>query len=682
MVVVLLAAVGVQAAGNPVAPLPGPAEPPTEIIVTGERASKSLRETPSSVTVATRSMIEGSSVDRIDQLLASIPNVQLGSGGDAPAIRGQDSTGPLRDLPAFLGGNRPRVTLQLDGRAISYNELAFGVTPLWDVEQVEVYRSPQTGTQGRNAIAGAIFVTTALPSEQFTGRARMIVDDHHLRQWSAMVSGPLAGPTVRFRLTADVRDARATTKIDSAADADPNRDDNLSLRGKLLLEPKAFPQTRLQLVAAHITSAAPQINGAAVPYQRRRDPYATYGIFRTRVDSLTLLADSELTSSLAVRGSLTFGDANVRRYAPPGFGVTRNRINDQSAEASFDWRAAKHLRVRAGARLDRSALDQQIDLSATAVGIGDFLDEQTSVGLFGEAQWSIDPITLTVGGRFQHDRQDRRGALMTRLGPVSLDYRGSFDAFLPKATFSYQLTPELQLGVMVLKAYNPGGTTIDLARGQAQQFGQEHLWDFEAFARLFDRSRRLRWSANLFHQSMFETQRAIARRIVTPVGTINFAEIVNQPRAFSRGLETDVAWQVDDHLSLSVGLGLLRTKITKTVSASDPALGRVFARSPRWTGSASLTWTPTPQVRATAQLRHNDRYFSDDFETASLEVEPTTVADARIEWTLGKTTVFAYARNLFDRFYLTYKFARVPTRPDLATPGDGRRLGIGLDLRF
>lgn len=227
MVVVLLAAVGVQAAGNPVAPLPGPADPPTEIIVTGERTSKSLRETPSSVTVATRSMIEDSSIDRIDQLLASIPNVQLGSGGDAPAIRGQDSTGPLRDLPAFLGGNRLRVTLQLDGRAISYNELAFGVTPLWDVEQVEIYRSPQTGTQGLNAIAGATFVTTALPSEQFTGRARMIVDDHHLRQWSAMASGPIAGPAVRFRLAADIRDGRAATKIDSAArlwrDAQPHQ---------------------------------------------------------------------------------------------------------------------------------------------------------------------------------------------------------------------------------------------------------------------------------------------------------------------------------------------------------------------------------------------------------------------------------------------------------------------------
>lgn len=202
--------------------------------------------------------------------------------------------------------------------------------------------------------------------------------------------------------------------------------------------------------------------------------------------------------------------------------------------------------------------------------MGDFKDEQTSVGVFGEAEWSIDLLSLTLGGRFQQDRQDRRGALMTRLGPVSLDYHGSFDAFLPKASLSYQVTPALRLGVMVLKAYNPGGTTIDLARGAAQQFGQEHLWDFEAFARLYDRGRRLRWSANLFHQSLVNTQRAIARRIVTPAGTINFAEIVNQPRAYSKGLETGVAWQVDDHLSVSAGLGLLRTKIIKRSTPPTP----------------------------------------------------------------------------------------------------------------
>jgi len=131
------------------------------IIVTGERVTRSIKDTASSVSVATRREIEAASADRVDQMLAQIPNVQLGGGSEGPAIRGQDTTGALQNLPAFLGGNRPRMTLIVDGRRQTYNEFVFGAAPLWDIDRVEVFRSPQTTTQGQNSIAGAIFVVLA-----------------------------------------------------------------------------------------------------------------------------------------------------------------------------------------------------------------------------------------------------------------------------------------------------------------------------------------------------------------------------------------------------------------------------------------------------------------------------------------------------------------------------------------
>ena len=160
---------------------------PAEIIVTGERHSRTAIDTPSSVAVATSEDIDAASADRVEDLLANIPNVQLGSGGEGPAIRGMDSTGVLRDLPAFLGGTRPRLTLQVDGRDISYNEFAFGTAPLWDVARVEVFRSPQTTTQGRNSIGGAIFVETSDPTFQWEGRSRAIISSENAWQASAAV---------------------------------------------------------------------------------------------------------------------------------------------------------------------------------------------------------------------------------------------------------------------------------------------------------------------------------------------------------------------------------------------------------------------------------------------------------------------------------------------------------------
>src|SRR3546814_10306426 len=113
-----------------------------EIVVTGERVSRKLHETASSVLVETGETIDSqASPDRIEQLLQAIPNVQLGTGGEGPTIRGQDSTGVVPDLPAFLSGSRPRTTIQIDGRSATYYELAFGLTSVWDVERLEVFRS-------------------------------------------------------------------------------------------------------------------------------------------------------------------------------------------------------------------------------------------------------------------------------------------------------------------------------------------------------------------------------------------------------------------------------------------------------------------------------------------------------------------------------------------------------------
>src|SRR4029078_8691088 len=91
---------------------------------------------------------------------------------EGPTIRGQDTTGPTRDLPAFLGGTRPRTTLIVDGRAVRFHEVVLCTSPLWDVERIEVFRTPQTTTQGRNSIAGAIFVTTNHPTHDWEARGR------------------------------------------------------------------------------------------------------------------------------------------------------------------------------------------------------------------------------------------------------------------------------------------------------------------------------------------------------------------------------------------------------------------------------------------------------------------------------------------------------------------------------
>src|SRR5438309_4666386 len=122
------------------------------IIVTGERVKRSLKDTPSSVAVFDQGDIDAMAApDRIQQILELVPNVLVPTSRDAPNIRGQSSVGVLGGLPAFLGGARPRTVMQIDGRTVTFYEFINTTEGLWDVDHVEVFRSPQTTTQGVNS---------------------------------------------------------------------------------------------------------------------------------------------------------------------------------------------------------------------------------------------------------------------------------------------------------------------------------------------------------------------------------------------------------------------------------------------------------------------------------------------------------------------------------------------------
>jgi outer membrane receptor protein involved in Fe transport len=53
------------------------------------------------------------------------------------------------------------------------------------------------------------------------------------------------------------------------------------------------------------------------------------------------------------------------------------------------------------------------------------------------------------------------------------------------------------------------------------------------------------------------------------------------------------------------------------------------------------------------------------------------VLNARAAWDMGALTLFAYARNITDEFYLTYLFSRTS-----GTAGDPRQIGLGIETRF
>ena len=660
-------------------PAPPPDDIMREILVTGERVPRTLRDTASSVDVTDAERIEAmSGADRIEQVLEHVPNVIVGSGNEGPTIRGQDTTGVLRDLPAFLGGNRPRTTLQIDGRAVSFNEFVFGTAPLWDVERMEVFRTPQTTTQGLNSIAGAIFVHSEDPSYRWQMRGRLLAGDFQTRQASAVLSGPVIDNQLAFRVVGDLRRGHPSVEsADTIRGADPDHDDYRLVRFKLLGQPLFWSESRIELTYVHAESLIPGGENVRPPFRERRN---TLGIpiFGTNVDSLTALVEHPVATSLHAATTLSIGNSEIQRFSLQGFGETKTHVRDVSIESVLDWNPAGPTRLIGGVAHRRSSLGQFIDLSRF-IGLGDFDDEQRSIGLFGEV--TLQPLartTVTAGLRYQWDRQQRGGSIGIPGNQVPLDYDHSFSAWLPKLSIAYDFTDDIRGGVLIQRAYNPGGITLQLDTGEHESFDEETLWNYEAFARARLAGGKLNLSGNLFYTAMRDAQRFSFFAVSLPgVPPVTLAHIFNVPRARSYGAEITAEWRASERLSIRTAFGLLDTKITKTDSSSAVFQGREFARSPGLTVSGGFDWQPMDPLRLSAQVRHHGSYFSDDTETVTVRVESATLVDARAAWTSGKLTFFGYVRNPFDTFRLRSLF-----NPTLATPYEPREAGIGIETRL
>ena len=70
------------------------------------------------------------------------------------------------------------------------------------MEQIAVYRGPQSTSNGRNSIAGAVYMTTKAPTQDFEGAVLVGYrnQDSYL-DTAAVVSGALVEDVLAFRLS-------------------------------------------------------------------------------------------------------------------------------------------------------------------------------------------------------------------------------------------------------------------------------------------------------------------------------------------------------------------------------------------------------------------------------------------------------------------------------------------------
>ena len=237
-----------------------------EVVIYGAKDANTLNDTSSSIGVATSEQISDSLLRSFRDIFRRLANVLDSDWNDAGfVIRGVNSEG-------LVPGRLPLAALYVDGVQQTVDGTRRGARGLWDVEQVEVYRGPQSTLSGRAALAGAIYVKTKDPVFENQAEVSATYGNNERAGTALMFNATARRRSACLSICRRVRAQRERPQLPDlqsfARFDDFTTDTYYNLRGKLLFQPREMPETRalLSYSFAHDAPTLDDIGGPGLGF--------------------------------------------------------------------------------------------------------------------------------------------------------------------------------------------------------------------------------------------------------------------------------------------------------------------------------------------------------------------------------------------------------------------------------
>lgn len=652
------------------------------VVITGEYLERSIFDTASSVVAfSSREIAERVNNTTVADVVRDVPNVLYPDTVSAPVIRGQDSQGPNWGAGAFMGGTVPRARVNLDGHYLTYNELVFGASGIWDVDSIEVFRGPQTSFQGANSIAGAIVVRTKDPSFTPEGAVQLEYGTDNRKRASFMYSAPIT-EDLAARVALDYAGRDTFIKYVNPAFNQGETDQDFELanaRVKLLWRPAGIPGLEAKLTYSFNKSNAPTSEAASPLYYENESRTLTMPSFKQRTNTTIADISYDFGNDVVISNQLQFSNIHTTRYSAPmtnGGAWLRQKDFSNETRVTFGTDVSEFSGI-AGLYFDKFTSDELL----LTRGESAFDDSKKSLGLYGELVYRPDELwAITAGLRYQRDHIQRNGHSSFSPGRA-LEYDQTFDEWLPRLSVAYEINETTTVGALVSKGYNPGGVNLSFSTGQWLSFAPETAWNYELFGRSEVLDGRMLLTGNLFYTRFKDSQRALPDYLNgVPYGNV----VVNADRATSYGLEVQADYQATDTLKLRGGLGLLKTKIDKlhTVAGHDYT-DNEFGRAPGTMINLGADWEVLPNATLSASVRYVSDYYSTDENNPAYRIGEYTIGNVRFTYRPREAVeLFAYVNNVFNERNATYKYDDRSAGGIVSSMLEPRQAGIGVNWRF
>lgn len=654
------------------------------VVVIGEKIDRNQQDTPTAVTVFQTPKVDNGQSHDIVELQQEVPNTTRNAAGNFN-IRGVDGNGPITGGVALMTGSRARVSSTVDGINETWAGQQYLNVGLWDVEQVEVLRGPQSTIQGRNAIAGAVVTKTKDPTFGWEGTVRIGAEDQAGRGYlAAAISGPLVEDQLAFRVAVDGMKGKGFIDYDGTYPFDPSALQNGTVRGKLLWKLGANLQAKLTLqhrkykgeylnrVEALCTTASCANTDDMFDYR-----FSSLTSYTRRQDSRSSNAniDVDYRFSDALTGYLVYShgqdELHFEQTDQWRFAMDQEqKSNTLEARVVFN---PKDVRVSGVAGVYYFDRDQDLwvgDTNPAYVTIKGTDKIRTLAG-YGDARIGLaGNVALLAGARIERETQQRN---MIAFGSA-LDTDVGETMFLPKLGLQYKL-PSTTVGLTARKGYNPGAGSLDWIDNTYYVYDKEEVLTYELTSRSVLLDNRVSFNATLFLNHYKGYQAYTGRRVT------------NIEKGVSSGLELEAAAQPMPSLNVYGSIGLLGTKVKRGSAGATSYEGKHFNNAPDLTANLGFKHKIIGKWFWSGNVSYTGEYYTGIDNNEDEKAGNYWLANLQAGYDAGRYSVRAYVKNVFDQNIMYSKEVTTERWPGtraamVADVGAPRTVGIVLDYSF
>lgn len=684
------------------------------IVVIGEKLGRTLDETASSVAVVSGRQLDDYGDDNVYQSFKRMGNVADAGDEYGYSIRGVSVGGA-----EGAGTGAPVISTYLDGVALDNWASYANVLDAFDVNQAEVLRGAQSTSQGRNAMAGAVVVSTREPADYWDLRARVRAAQLGERQYALAGGGPI-GAGFSFRLMGDYQRDDGYLRNVTLNDPTWGAHEEQTLRGKLAWKPASLPEfSALLSLAQSQTEAARQVTVEPYPddpayHRTASDDYAATQPARSRPASLRLnyafAPGIELVSTTGyVQSKLdalrdldqTADDNGVSDYRGHGRNLT------QELRLSFERGKWKGIAGLYGGRFEDGYVyrftDVPVRLSevpAFAVfgPIGDQVKARTdgtnianedarNIAAFTEFDYAFSPhLTLTLGLRYDREssehytlyRIDRADAdlgglipdlaqALETLPPVNLlpvlvplgVIPGSDGGQTSKASY-HALLPKLGIRWAVTPDLTAFFTYAEAYRAGGADIipttGELRPYDPEYTAN-YETGLRLNWWDGRINTrlNLYYTNWQ-DQQVNIPTDDLVSYYTENAASSILYGGEFENSLRLPYGFQAYLNWGIAHTEFREYMSNDADYSGNRFVNAPAQSGGAGFTWRGWNRWFGSASVSHTAAAFFRANNEPQSKSDRRSIVDARFGYDDGRCSVTVFGRNLGNVDYASSRY--------------------------